>query len=90
MKQFGLNSQSLTDDMFNRREVTPAVSATPSYGDSQPIPSTCLERDVQLTNKGSPNLTTTSGGVISSAQEELTPVPVSIKYVLKSAVQAVT
>lgn len=87
MKQVGCNSQTLTDDKFNWRELTPGVNDTPPYVDSQPIPCTCLEKELQLAIKGSSNLTTASGGVIST-QGEVPPVPVSTEYVLKSAVHA--
>lgn len=70
MKQNALNSQFVTAVMFKAREVTPVVRGSPPCEDSQPIPWIWSVEAVQLARKGSLNLTTTLGGVISMGQVE--------------------
>lgn len=81
-KQNARKSQFVTAGMFKVREVTPSVSGTPSTLDSQPIPATWSDNEVQLADKGSPNLTTGDGGFISAEQDELTGFPTSTQNVL--------
>lgn len=70
MKQNALNSQSVTTVMFKSREVTPIVRGFPPCEDSQPIPWIWSVEALQLAHKGSLNLTTTLGGLISTLQVE--------------------
>lgn len=73
--------------MFKGREVTPSVSDTPPFEDSQPIPSTWSDNDLQLAVKGSPIPTTALAGLVSTGQD-LAGFPTSIQYELLSTVQA--
>lgn len=70
MKQNALNSQSVTACTFKAREVTPVVRGSPPCEDSQPIPWIWSVKAVQLAHKGSLNLTTALGGLISTLQVE--------------------
>lgn len=70
MKQSAANCQSVTAIIFKAREVTPIVRGCPPCEDSQPIPWIWSVKAVQLARKGSLNLTTALGGLISTLQVE--------------------
>lgn len=69
----------MTFAMVKGREVTPDVSGTPPFEDSQPIPATLSEDELQLAVKGSPILTTALWGLVSTGQKVPTTFPTSVQ-----------
>lgn len=70
MKHVGSKSQTVMDFTVSERNETLGVNGMPSREDSQPIPSTWLDDELQLAEKESLYLTTALEGLTSSGQED--------------------
>lgn len=70
MKHVGSNSQSVMDFTVSERNEAPVVNGMPWREDSQPIPLTWLDDELQLAKKELLYLTTAMEGLILSWQED--------------------